>query len=296
MSLAFRGIVPALITPLDVHEEIDEAGLRRLVDTLIGKGVHGLFALGTNGEFFSLSDDEKVRVASIVVEQAAGRVPVFAGTGGYTTRGVIALNARMAEVGVDGLSIITPYFNGATQAELITHYETIAGATELPILLYTIPAKAGVTLEVASVARLAEIPNIRGIKDSGGDFDRLVQLIRLRREDFAVFTGTDSMILWTLMAGGDGAVAATTNAVPDVVMSIWHAWQAGDIDTAREAQEALRPLRSAFALGTMPSVLKTAAELLGMPAGPARAPVQALTPGARASLERALEGYSRVTP
>lgn len=295
MSTAFHGIVPAMITPLDEHENIDEAGLRRLVDILIAKGVHGLFALGTNGEFFSLSDDEKVRVATIVKEQAAGRVPVFAGTGGYTTRGVIELNRRMAEeVGVDGLSIITPYFNGATQAELITHYQQIAEATDLPILLYTIPAKAGVTLEVASVARLAEIPNIRGIKDSGGDFDRLVQLIRLRRDDFAVFTGTDSMILWTLMAGGDGAVAATTNAVPDVVMTIWNAWQAGDVETAREAQEKLRPLRSAFALGTMPSVLKTAADLLGMPAGPARSPVQALTSEALEKLKQAIKVYDRV--
>ncbi|MCP1316010.1 MULTISPECIES: 4-hydroxy-tetrahydrodipicolinate synthase [unclassified Halomonas] len=293
-TFEFRGIVPALITPLDQNEEIDEQGLRELTETLIQKGVHGLFALGTNGEFFSLSDDEKVRVATIVKEQAAGRVPVYAGTGGYTTRGVIELNRRMEEVGVDGLSIITPYFNGATQAELILHYQRIAEATPLPILLYTIPAKAGVTLTVESVAKLSEIPNIRAIKDSGGDFDRLVQLIRLRRDDFAVFTGTDSMILWTLMAGGDGAVAATTNAVPDVVMTIWNAWKAGDFETAREAQEKLRPLRSAFALGTMPSVLKTAATLLGMPAGPARSPVQALTPEALEKLKKALEVYDRV--
>ncbi|MDF3919648.1 4-hydroxy-tetrahydrodipicolinate synthase [Salinicola salarius] len=295
MSNEFQGIVPAMITPLDEHEEIDEPGLRDLTEILINKGVHGLFALGTNGEFFSLTDDEKVRVASIVKDQAAGRVPVFAGTGGYTTRGVIELNRRMAEeVGVNGLSIITPYFNGATQAELIMHYERIAEATDLPILLYTIPAKAGVTLTIPSVATLSEIPNIRAIKDSGGDFDRLVQLIRLRRDDFAVFTGTDSMILWTLMAGGDGAVAATTNAVPDVVMTIWNAWQAGDFETAREAQEKLRPLRNAFALGTMPSVLKTAAALLGMPAGPARSPVQALEPEALEKLKQAIKVYDRV--
>lgn len=290
----FQGIVPAMITPMDEHEEINEQGLRDLTETLINKGVHGLFALGTNGEFFSLANDEKVRVASIVKDQAAGRVPVFAGTGGYTTRGVMELNQQMADVGVDGLSIITPYFNGATQAELITHYERIAEATNLPILLYTIPAKAGVTLTVESVEKLSKTPNIRAIKDSGGDFDRLVQLIRLRRDDFAVFTGTDSMILWTLMAGGDGAVAATTNAVPDVVMTIWNAWKAGDFEAAREAQEKLRPLRNAFGLGTMPSVLKTAADLLGMPAGPARSPVQALTPEALEKLKQAIKVYDRV--
>ena len=128
----------------------------------------------------------------------------------------------MLDTGVDAVSVITPYFNGATQAELVEHYRAIAAATCLPVMLYTIPAKAGVTLTIDSVRRLAEVPNIRGIKDSGGDFDRLLQLINLRRDDFAVFTGTDSMILWTLIAGGDGAVAATTNAVPGVVMSIWN--------------------------------------------------------------------------
>ncbi|MFC0337951.1 4-hydroxy-tetrahydrodipicolinate synthase [Kushneria avicenniae] len=294
MTTSFAGIVPAMMTPMTEQEEIDEQGIRDLAETLISKGVHGLFTLGTNGEFFSLTDEEKVEVTRIVIDQAAGRVPVFAGTGGYTTRSVIELNRKMADIGVDGVSIITPYFNGATQAELITHYERISAATELPILLYTIPAKAGVTLDVASVAHLSKISNIRAIKDSGGDFDRLVQLIRLRREDFAVFTGTDSMILWTLMAGGDGAVAATTNAVPDVVMAIWHAFQKGDFETARDAQERLRPLRNAFSLGTMPSVLKTAAGLLGMPAGPARSPVQPLPPEKLATLREALKGYDRV--
>jgi 4-hydroxy-tetrahydrodipicolinate synthase len=294
MTIAFKGIVPALITPMTRDEDIDENGLRLLVDRLIDAGVHGLFVLGTNGEFISLAEDEKLRVAQIAVDQARGRVPVIAGTGAYATRDVIALNAKMRDVGVDAVSVITPYFNGATQQELFTHYERIATATPLPVMLYTIPAKAGVTLNVDTVRRLAEIPNIRGIKDSGGDFDRLLQLIKLRRDDFAVFTGTDSMILWTLIAGGDGAVAATTNAVPSVVMSIWQRFQAGDITSAREAQEALRPLRDAFAMGTLPVVLKTAAEMLGMPAGPARSPAQPLDATARARLANALAAYPRV--
>ncbi|MGU7770455.1 4-hydroxy-tetrahydrodipicolinate synthase [Burkholderia sp. MR1-5-21] len=295
MAITFKGIVPALITPMTRDEEIDEAGLRTLVDRLIDAGVHGLFVLGTNGEFIALSDEEKVRVARIAVDQARGRVPVVAGTGAYATRDVIALNGRMQDVGVDAVSVITPYFNGATQQELFTHYERIARATPLPVMLYTIPAKAGVTLNVDTVRRLAEIPNIRGIKDSGGDFDRLLQLINLRRDDFAVFTGTDSMILWTLIAGGDGAVAATTNAVPSVVMSIWNNFQAGEIAAARRAQESLRPLRDAFALGTLPVVLKEAADLLGMPAGPARAPAQALDAAARERLVKALAIYPRVS-
>lgn len=292
--MAFKGIVPALITPMTADEEIDEEGLRTLVDRLIDSGVHGLFVLGTNGEFISLSEAEKLRVARIAVEQARSRVPVIAGTGAYATREVVALNRKMEAVGVNAVSVITPYFNGATQAELFTHYERIAHATSLPVMLYTIPAKAGVTLNVETVRRLADVPNIRGIKDSGGDFDRLLQLIALRHEDFAVFTGTDSMILWTLIAGGDGAVAATTNAVPSVVMSIWNSFQRGDIAAARQAQESLRTLRDAFALGTLPVVLKTAAQMLGMPAGPARSPAQPLDAAALERLAKAIEHYPRI--
>jgi 4-hydroxy-tetrahydrodipicolinate synthase len=291
MTVLFKGIIPALITPMTASEEVDEAGLRTLIERLIEAGVHALFVLGTNGEFIALNEAEKLRIAKIAVDQARSRVPVIAGTGAYATRDVIGLNSKMLDAGVDAVSVITPYFNGATQQELFTHYERIAQATTLPVMLYTIPAKAGITLTVDTVRRLAEIPNIRGIKDSGGDFDRLLQLINLRRDDFAVFTGTDSMILWTLIAGGDGAVAATTNAVPGVVTSIWKHFQAGDIAAARKAQESLRALRDAFALGTMPVVLKTAAEMLGMPAGPARSPAQPLDAQARARLEQALTVY-----
>jgi 4-hydroxy-tetrahydrodipicolinate synthase len=291
MAVSFKGIIPALITPMTQSEVVDEAGLRVLIERLIEVGVHALFVLGTNGEFIALNEAEKLQIAKIAVDQARSRVPVIAGTGAYATRGVIELNHKMLDAGVDAVSVITPYFNSATQQELFTHYQRIAAATTLPVMLYTIPAKAGVTLNIDTVRRLSEIPNIRGIKDSGGDFDRLLQLINLRRDDFAVFTGTDSMILWTLIAGGDGAVAATTNAVPGVVTSIWKHFQAGDIAAARKAQESLRPLRDAFALGTMPVVLKTAAEMLGMPAGPARSPAQPLDANTRERLAQALAIY-----
>lgn len=293
MAVNFRGIIPALITPMTADEEVDEAGLRTLVERLIGAGVHALFVLGTNGEFIALSEAEKLNIARIAVDQARSRVPVIAGTGAYATRDVIELNCKMQDTGVNGVSVITPYFNGASQPELFAHYERIAHATPLPVMLYTIPAKAGVTLAVDTVRRLAEIPNIRGIKDSGSDFDRLLQLINLRRDDFSVFTGTDSLILWSLIAGGDGAVAATTNAVPGVVMSIWNHFQAGEIEAARRAQESLRALRDAFALGTMPVVLKTAAAMLGMPAGPARSPAQPLDAATRERLAKALAIYPR---
>lgn len=271
--MKFQGIVPALLTPFTPDHQLDEGALRQLVNNLIDHGVHGLFVLGTNGEFFALSQAEKLRVASITVDAAAGRVPVIAGTGAFATHEVVELNRHMAEVGVDGLSVITPYFNAVNERELIRHYETIADASSLPIMLYNIPAKTGMSIGIKAVAALSQHPMIKGIKDSAGNFDSLVQMMQYRSDDFAVFAGTDSLIYWNLLAGGDGAVAATANAVPQVVMDIWNRFQAGDHAGARAAQERLRPLRDAFAMGTLPVVLKEATSLLNLPVGPCRPPI-----------------------
>jgi 4-hydroxy-tetrahydrodipicolinate synthase len=289
--MRFQGIVPALVTPFTDTHQVDEAALRALIENLIGHGVHGLFVLGTNGEFFTLGQHEKLNIARITVEAAAGRVPVIAGTGAFATHEVIDMNSRMAERGVDALSVITPFFNAISQKELITHYTTIADASALPIMMYNIPAKTGMSIGMGAVATLSQHPRIKGIKDSAGNFDSLVQMMQYRSEDFAVFAGTDSLIYWNLLAGGDGAVAATANAVPGVVMDIWNRFRAGDLEGARAAQERLRPLRDAFAMGTMPVVLKKAADLLNVRVGPCRPPVAPLDEAAVHTLERLLAVY-----
>ncbi|KAA8694827.1 4-hydroxy-tetrahydrodipicolinate synthase [Pseudomonas caricapapayae] len=289
--MQFRGIIPALVTPFTEDQQLDEQALRNLIENLLNAGVHGLFVLGTNGEFFTLSESEKLKIARITVEAAAGRVPVVVGTGAFATHEVIEMNKKMIDVGADALSIITPYFNAISQSELIRHYTAIADASELPLMMYNIPAKTGMSIGIGAVATLSKHPQIKGIKDSAGNFDALVQMMKYRSEDFAVFAGTDSLIYWNLLAGGDGAVAATANAVPDVVMSIWNNFQSGDHEAARAAQEALRPLRDAFALGTMPVVLKTATQLLNVPVGPCRAPVQPLDAAALEKLHSLLAVY-----
>lgn len=289
--MKFHGIVPALVTPLTADQQLDEAALRNLIENLIGHGVHGLFVLGTNGEFFALSEEEKLRVARITVDAAAGRVPVIAGTGAFATAEVVRMNARMHQLGVDGLSVITPYFNAVNERELIKHYETIGDASALPIMLYNIPAKTGMSIGIKAVAALCQHPMIRGIKDSAGNFDALVQMMQYRSDDFAVFAGTDSLIYWNLLAGGDGAVAATANAVPGVVMDIWNRFKAGDHAGARSAQERLRPLRDTFGMGTLPVVLKEATNLLNLPVGPCRSPIQPLEPAQAERLAQALAVY-----
>ncbi len=289
--MQFRGIIPALVTPFTDDQKLDEQALRGLIENLLQAGVHGLFVLGTNGEFFTLSESEKLKIARITVEAAAGRVPVVVGTGAFATHEVIELNKKMIDVGADALSIITPYFNAISQSELIKHYTAIADASELPLMMYNIPAKTGMSIGIGAVATLSQHPKIKGIKDSAGNFDALVQMMKYRSDDFAVFAGTDSLIYWNLLAGGDGAIAATANAVPEVVMSIWNNFQSGNHEAARAAQEALRPLRDAFALGTMPVVLKTATQLLNVPVGPCRAPVQPLDAAALEKLQGLLAVY-----
>lgn len=290
--LEVKGIIPAMVTPLNQDESINEKVLREMVNRYIESGVHGLFCLGTNGEFFNLSFEEKLTVAQIVVDETRGRVPVYAGAGCAGTGETRRLAQRLEQAGVDALSVITPYFLTYTQPELQYHFEAVAGETSLPIVLYTIPARTGNTLSVQTVAKLAEQQNIVGIKDSSGSFDNILQLIDRTPKSFSVLAGTDSLILSTLMAGGTGAIAATANIFPSAVVSIYEHWQAGQYEQAEQAQRVLRDLRAAFSLGTLPSVLKAVLEEIGLSAGPARRPVAPLTPQALAEVQRMVAGYT----
>lgn len=286
-----EGIIPAMVTPFQDDEELNETALRKMVGRFVEAGVHGLFCLGTNGEFFSLSFDEKVQITEIIVEEARGRLPVYVGAGCISTAETIRLAQRLEAVGADALSLITPYFLSFSQRELLLHYQRVADATSLPVVLYNIPARTGNSLQPVTVSQLAEIPNIVGIKDSSGSYDTILQYIERTPESFAVLAGTDSLILPTLMAGGQGAIAATANVFPEQVAAIFNCWKQGDFTRAEEAQRVLRAIRGAFGLGTLPSVLKAFLNKMGVPAGPARQPVEPLSPQADQELERIYNQY-----
>ncbi|SFE77547.1 4-hydroxy-tetrahydrodipicolinate synthase [Paenibacillus algorifonticola] len=290
MELA-KGIIPAMVTPFDEQEELNEQALCLMVERFTEAGVHGLFCLGTNGEFFSLSFEEKVRIAETIVRESKGRVPVYAGAGCASTLETVRLAKRLQEAGVDALSVITPYFLAFTQQELIYHFEQVAAAVTIPVVLYNIPARTGNALQPKTVAELAKIPNIIGIKDSSGSFDTILQYIDQTPDSFSVMAGTDSLILPTLMAGGSGAIAATANVFPAQVAAIYEHFQAERYWEAEEAQRVLRDLRSAFALGTLPSVLKAVLNEIGVPAGPSRRPVAPLTPAAFSEVKQMIEKY-----
>jgi 4-hydroxy-tetrahydrodipicolinate synthase len=286
------GIIPALVTPFTEAEEINERALRQLVRRVVKGGVHGVFALGTNGEFFALSFEEKVQIAKMIVDEVAGKVPVYMGAGGITTRETIQLAEAFADAGVDALSVITPYFLGFSQQELIDHYTRLAEATSLPIVLYNIPARTGNSLNPGTVAQLAKIPGIVGIKDSSGNIDNTLKYMSGTAPQFSVLAGTDSLILPVLMSGGHGAIAATANLLPEVVVSIYDHWKAGELAKAQEAQSRLAPIRNLFPAATLPAVLKEALNLTGIPVGPARRPVGRLNEQVRSELAKVLQGYA----
>jgi len=280
-----RGIVVPLVTPFNADESLNEAALRQIVEYLVSAGVHGLFPSGSQGELYALDKDEKKRTMDVVLEQNNGRAFVMPSTGAITTRESVELTRYAERAGADAVSVITPYFVKPTQDELVAHFCRIAESVSIPVLGYNNPDRTGVNLTPESVARIvAACPTFRGIKDSSGDLSNTMRYIALCPPDFATFMGRDTLIYAGLTYGCVGAVAATANVAPELVVGIYNAYQAGDLALALERQRQLEPLRQAFGLGSFPVVVKDAMEMLGLPAGPCRAPIRSLQDPAREKL------------
>lgn len=284
-----EGIIVPIVTPMHADGSVDLGELDRQVERQLAAGVHGVFCFGTNGEGYALSVDEKRDVLARVVGRVAGRVPVYAGTGCVTTRETVE-QSRMAQgLGADALSVATPWFAKASQGELEAHYRTLAASVDLPIVLYNIPARTGNALEPATVARLAEVGNIVGAKDSSGDWETLSSYIEVTRgSDFAVLCGNDGLILRALDAGAAGAVAGCANVYPETLVGIYEGWRTGDRAIAETCQANVAPLRSCFSYGNPNTVVKVAVGLLGHPVGPCRAPFDTLSDDGMAALRAVL--------
>lgn len=279
-----KGIVPAMVTPFNRDESLNEQALRDLTRHLLAGGVHGLFVVGSQGEFWTLDYEEKKRCIEIVVAEAGGKVPVYAGTGATSTREAVRTTRMAAAAGADAVSVITPYFISPGADELYEYYVAVAKASSAPVLLYNNPGRTGVNMSPDLVARLSKVDNIVGIKDSSGDMTQTGEYIRRCGSDFAVLAGRDTMILSTLVYGGKGAIAATANVAPRLIVEIYDAFQAGDMQRALDAQYRLAPLRIAFEMGSFPVVIKDALELMGIAAGPCRGPVAGISAEKKARL------------
>lgn len=272
--MKIEGMITAMVTPFHKDYTIHEEATKKLVEKLIADGVNGIFILGTNGEFQSLSEKEKVAFARLVVKIVNKRVAVYAGVGSCGTKLSIDLANQMKEVGVDAVSVIAPYFQKLSDEALLLHYKTIAQQVDLPILIYNIPSLTNNPISLAVVKELSEIENIKGIKDSSGDFENMRGYIEATKDkDFVVLAGSDSLILKALQAGAKGAVAATSNLLTKIDVAIYQNYLKNDFEAAKKAQDDIETLRSVNKLKIQPVVLKHALKLSGYDVGEARLPL-----------------------
>jgi len=282
-----RGIVPAVITPFREDETIDYTAWQQHLEFLISSGVHGLFVLGGQGEFFALSEEERIVAARFCVQTVAQRLPLYANVGAVTTAQTVRLALKAEEDGVDYIVVITPYYLKPSADELVDHYSEVCASVRIPVLAYNIPERTGVELTPAILRKVAQAHgNFIGLKDSGGKLDLIPEW---RRAGLHVFIGRDHMILDGLRMGAVGAVAACGNLVPRALVDLYDAYQAGNLDEAVRLQALVEPLRKAFSLGTFPSVIKEAMNLVGMNVGRARRPVGPMTEDARTKLGAVLD-------
>jgi 4-hydroxy-tetrahydrodipicolinate synthase len=275
-----RGTWTALITPFR-DGRIDEPALRALVDMQIAGGITGLIACGSTGETPTLTPEEYAFVVRTVIEQAAGRVPVMAGTGSNDTATVIARNRFAAEAGADAVLVVMPYYNRPTQEGLFQHNRAIAEQSPLPIVLYNVPGRTGCDLLPETVARLAMLENVIGIKEASGDVDRISEIVRLAPSPFVVLSGDDALTLPIISVGGQGIVSVVSNIVPREMSDLVNAALAGTYDRARQIHLELLDLFRAMFVETNPVPVKAAAELLGIASSEVRLPLVGLTAASR---------------
>lgn len=272
-----KGIIVPILTPMHEDESINTEVLEEQVDRMIEAGIDAIFAFGTNGEGYILNGREKELVLKTIVRKVNGRVPVYAGTGCVSTKETIEQSKMAQDCGADVLSIITPSFAAASQDEILRHYETVAAAVpDMPVVLYNIPARTGNKIEPKTVAKLAQVDNIVGAKDSSGDFKNILGYIDAgktkKNGKFSVLSGNDQLIIWTLQAGGTGGIAGCANAYPHNMAMIYDEFMAGHWDEAMKYQNAIGPFRTNFAGCNPNTVVKTAVRLMGYNVGLCRAP------------------------
>ena len=258
----FKGAYTALVTPFS-GGQIDVQALRDHVDFQIEKGIDGLVPCGTTGEASTLSHDEHIEVVRITVEQTAGRVPVIAGSGSNSTAEALELTKRVKEVGADACLMITPYYNKPTQEGLFQHFSTVAGKVDIPIVLYNVPGRTGINMLPETVARLAAIPNIVGLKDATADLKQASYTRQLTPDDFVILSGEDALVYPLMAVGGSGVICVTSNILPGEMAQLCRRFLTGDFSGAAELHHRLLPMCDALFVETNPIPVKAALFMMG---------------------------------
>jgi 4-hydroxy-tetrahydrodipicolinate synthase len=286
----FAGAYTALITPFR-DGAVDEDSLRRLVDHQIRNGITGIVPCGTTGESATMTIEEHNRVVDIVIDQVAGRVPVIAGTGSNDTRAAIDHTRHAESSGATAALVVAPYYNKPTQEGLYRHFAAVAEATSLPIVLYNVPGRCGVNMTAETTLRLAEIPNIVGIKEASGSLDQVSEIAVGAPSGFTILSGDDSLTLPILSVGGHGVISVASNIVPAAVAGLTDAALGGDWASARAFHHRLFDLFRAMFLENNPTAVKTAAAMLGLCSGELRLPLTELSPANRVKLDDTLRAW-----
>jgi len=295
--MLFNGLITAMVTPFQQNNAfgIDKEGIQKLVDHLIDGGISGLFVLGTNGESYMMTEQEKIDLVKYTIEYVDGRVPVYVGTGYNTTLETVNLSRKMEELGADVLSIITPYFASLSDEELYNHYKTISDEVEIPIMLYNIPKRTGNDLSSELVRRLAKTDNIKGIKDSSGDLNKLTSYLEIAKdEDFHVLSGSDGAMLNALKLGVSGAVSGTSNVITKTDQAIFDYFNQGDLEQAKKMHDNIQPFRKTNHSATAPAVIKYSLNIRGIPVGEPRSPILPISGDLSQEVERVIKKYDEL--
>jgi 4-hydroxy-tetrahydrodipicolinate synthase len=284
----FGQVLTAMVTPFDRHGEVDFNAVRTLVNYLITNGSDGLVVAGTTGESPTLTTEEKVELFKFVVEVVNGRVPVIAGTGSNNTRASINLTKQATEAGVDGIMLVTPYYNKPSQEGMYQHFKAIAQSTSLPIMLYNVPGRSVVNMSVETVVRLSEIKNIVAIKEASGDLDAMAQIISHTPSHFTLYSGDDSLTLPVLAIGGAGIVSVASHIIGNDMQEMIKAFKNGDVNLAASIHRSLLPTMKGLFAAPNPSPVKAALNMTGIYVGDVRLPMLPLNFEEERALQRVL--------
>ncbi len=285
----FGQLITAMVTPFDEQGDIDYTAAETLIEHLLATGTDTLVVAGTTGESPTLTAQEKTELIRFAVQAAAGRVPVIAGTGTNSTRESIELTRSAEAAGADGVMLVVPYYNKPSQQGMYEHFKAIAAATSLPVMLYNIPGRSTVNMEIETIVRLARIPNITAIKEAGGNLDTMAAIIEQTPDDFAVYSGDDALTLPTLTIGGSGVVSVASHVIGREMKAMMKAFHIGQFQEAAAMHRRLLPLMNELFAAPNPSPVKAALTLQGLPAGGLRLPMVPLSDSQLASLSNVME-------
>jgi 4-hydroxy-tetrahydrodipicolinate synthase len=289
MTSKLTGCGTALVTPFARDGSVDEQALRKLVDWQIAEGIHFVVPCGSTGEAVTLTPAEHRRVVDITVEQVRGRVPVVAGAGSNDTAKAVALSKEMKAAGATHLLHVSPMYNKPPQRGIIAHFEKIADATDLPIIVYNVPGRTGSNIEAKTTLALAKLPHIVAVKEASGNMAQILDILRDRPEQFSVLSGDDEMTLGILAAGGDGVISVVSNATPKKMAQLCDVSSRGDFDTARQLHFELLPWMRAAFVESNPMPVKAAMAMLGKMENRLRLPLLPLDEKHTDAVRKALE-------